>query len=97
VVTPYLVKPTNAAEIRLPTDGYLKPTEGQRLLQYRDSDGVTGGDRPGPAAVPAAPANPAISRNVVTDMEGAEPVLAQSYDPRNREKSASAKPGFSFK
>ena len=97
VVTPYLVKPTNAAEIRLPTDGYLKPTEGQRLLQYRDSDGVTGGGRPGPAAVPAAPANPAISRNVVTDTEGAEPVLAQSYEPRNREKSASAKPGFSFK
>ena len=92
VVTPYLVKPMNAADVRLPTDGYLKPTEGQRLLQYRDSDGVTGGDRPGPAAVPAAPANPAISRT----ME-AEPVLAQSYDPRNREKSASAKPGFSFK
>ena len=97
VVTPYLVKPMNAADVRLPTDGYLKPTEGQRLLQYRDSDGVTGGGRPGPAAVPAAPANPAISRNVVTDTEGAEPVLAQSYDPRNREKSASAKPGFSFK
>jgi len=92
VVTPYLVKPMNAADVRLPTDGYLKPTEGQRLLQYRDSDGVTGGARPGPAAVPAAPANPAISRT----ME-AEPVLAQSYDPRNREKSASAKPGFSFK
>ena len=92
VVTPYLVKPMNAADVRLPTDGYLKPTEGQRLLQYRDSDGVTGGARPGPAAVPAAPANPAISRNVE-----AEPVLAQSYDPRNREKSASAKPGFSFK
>ena len=97
VVTPYLVKPMNASDVRLPTDGYLKPTEGQRLLQYRDSDGVTGGDRPGPAAVPAAPANPAISRNVVTDTEGAEPALAQSYDPRNREKSASAKPGFSFK
>jgi len=92
VVTPYLVKPMNASDVRLPTDGYLKPTEGQRLLQYRDSDGVTGGARPGPAAVPAAPANPAISRT----ME-AEPVLAQSYDPRNREKSASAKPGFSFK
>lgn len=92
VVTPYLVKPMNASDVRLPTDGYLKPTEGQRLLQYRDSDGVTGGGRPGPAAVPAAPANPAISRNLE-----AEPVLAQSYDPRNREKSASAKPGFSFK
>ena len=92
VVTPYLVKPMNASDVRLPTDGYLKPTEGQRLLQYRDSDGGTGGARPGPAAVPAAPANPAISRT----ME-AEPVLAQSYDPRNREKSASAKPGFSFK
>ena len=71
---------------------YLMPTENQRILQYRDADGVTGGTRPEPSAVPAAPANPAISRKVE-----AEPVLAQSYDPRNREKSASAKPGFSFK
>ena len=94
VVTPYLVKPTNAADIRLPTDGYLKPTEAQRILEYREGDGVTGGARPSPTAVPATPANPAISRNAT---EGAEPVLAQSYDPRNREKSASAKPGFSFK
>ena len=94
VVTPYLVKPTNAADIRLPTDGYLKPTEAQRILEYREGDGVTGGSRPAPTAVPAAPANPAISRNAT---EGAEPALAQSYDPRNREKSASAKPGFSFK
>ena len=92
IVTPYLVKPMNAADVRLPTDGYLKPTENQRILQYRDADGVTGGTRPEPSAVPAAPANPAISRKVE-----AEPVLAQSYDPRNREKSASAKPGFSFK
>ena len=92
VVTPYLVKPMNASDVRLPTDGYLKPTENQRILQYRDADGVTGGTRPEPSAVPAAPANPAISRKVE-----AEPVLAQSYDPRNREKSASAKPGFSFK
>ena len=94
VVTPYLVKPTNAADIRLPTDGYLKPTEAQRILEYREGDGVTGGSRPAPTAVPATPANPAISRNAT---EGAEPALAQSYDPRNREKSASAKPGFSFK
>lgn len=93
VVTPYLVKPMNAADVRLPTDGYLKPTEGQRLLQYRDSDGVTGGERPGPGVIPAASANPGISRNGTE----AEPALAQSYDPRNREKSASAKPGFSFK
>ena len=94
VVTPYLVKPTNASDIRLPTDGYLKPTEAQRILEYREGDGVTGGSRPAPTAVPATPANPAISRNAT---EGAEPTLAQSYDPRNREKSASAKPGFSFK
>ena len=94
VVTPYLVKPTNASDIRLPTDGYLKPTEAQRILEYREGDGVTGGSRPAPTAVPATPANPAISRNAT---EGAEPALAQSYDPRNREKSASAKPGFSFK
>ena len=50
VVTPYLVKPVNANDIRLPTDGYLKPTEYQRLLQYREADGVSGGSRPMPTA-----------------------------------------------
>lgn len=57
VVTPYIVKPVDANRIALPTDGYRSPTPGQRVLLDRQSDGVTGGDRPKPQAAPApAPA-----------------------------------------
>ncbi|ENY81377.1 type II and III secretion system protein family protein [Sphingopyxis sp. MC1] len=48
VVTPYLVKPVSANEIKLPTDGYQDANELQRLLLNQQTDGVTGGDRPKP-------------------------------------------------
>ncbi|ABD25524.1 type II and III secretion system protein [Novosphingobium aromaticivorans DSM 12444] len=48
VVTPYLVNPVNANDIKLPTDGFQSPNEIQRLLGHMESDGVTGGDRPKP-------------------------------------------------
>ena len=49
VVTPYLVKPVNARDIALPTDGYRNSTDGQRLLG-KIHDGQTGGTRPKPSA-----------------------------------------------
>jgi pilus assembly protein CpaC len=52
VVTPYLVKPVNARDIVLPTDGYRNPNDAQQLLG-KIHDGKTGGDRPKPQA--AAP------------------------------------------
>jgi pilus assembly protein CpaC len=48
VVTPYLVKPVSANEIKLPTDGYQDANDLQRLLLNQQTDGVTGGDRPKP-------------------------------------------------
>ncbi len=48
VVTPYLVKPVSANEIKLPTDGYQDASDLQRLLLNQQTDGVTGGDRPKP-------------------------------------------------
>jgi pilus assembly protein CpaC len=53
VVTPYLVNPVNANEIKLPTDGYQSPNDLQRLLGNMDSDGKSGG-RPTPTVAPAA-------------------------------------------
>jgi len=53
VVTPYLVKPVNANQIVLPTDGAKSATDLQRVLLGKDGDGTTGGDRPKPTMVPA--------------------------------------------
>ena len=96
VVTPYLVKPVNASDIRLPTDGFRSPNELQRTFGYFENDGVSGAQRPGPTAKDAGePASPQVSQG-----EPAAPALAQpnAPEPRRKEKSASAaKPGFSFK
>lgn len=48
IVTPYLVNPVNANDIKLPTDGYQSPTVVQQLLGNFINDGKTGGDRPKP-------------------------------------------------
>lgn len=91
VVTPYLVKPVNANDIRLPTDGFLKPTEYQRLLELREADGVSGGSRPMPSAR-ASDVAPQVSQGP------AEPVeqVAMPAEARRNEKTAAATPGFSF-
>lgn len=58
VVTPYLVKPVNANDIRLPTDAFRNPNDLERLFSNKISDGVSGGTRPLPRAEQApAPAN----------------------------------------
>ncbi len=50
VVTPYLVNPVDANDIKLPTDGFRAPNEFQQLLGNQETDGETGGDRPKPSA-----------------------------------------------
>ncbi|WP_417520258.1 type II and III secretion system protein family protein [Minwuia sp.] len=94
VVTPYLVKPVNANDIKLPTDGFRKPTEYQRLLGFQQSDGVTGGDRPKPRAVESTPAEPTISYGAPAD--NGEERADNQPDARRNERTASAQPGFSF-
>lgn len=48
VVTPYLVNPVSANEIKLPTDALQNANDLSRLLLGQESNGVTGGDRPKP-------------------------------------------------
>ncbi|WOF44800.1 type II and III secretion system protein family protein [Sphingopyxis indica] len=48
VVTPYLVKPVSADQIKLPTDAFLAPNDAARLFLGQSADGVTGGERPKP-------------------------------------------------
>jgi len=52
VVTPYLVNPVDANDIKLPTDGYQAPNDVQRIFGNMESDGRTGRDRPKPSEAP---------------------------------------------
>lgn len=59
VITPYLVNPVDANDIKLPTDGYQDPNEIQRVLGNMDSAGKSGGERPKPSeAQPPSEAKP---------------------------------------
>ncbi|HEU4819697.1 MAG TPA: type II and III secretion system protein family protein [Qipengyuania sp.] len=95
VVTPYLVKPIEEADVHLPTDGFRGPTEVQRLLGNQYHDGQSGARRPMPTAVdstasiaPQVGSAPAVPDAAAT---------AQANQPRREEKVANAAPGFSFK
>ncbi len=62
VVTPYLVKPVDAAEITLPTDGIKAPNDADRWLLGTTFRGTNGARRPGPVAAPGTtPATPAAA------------------------------------
>lgn len=101
IVTPYLVRPVNARDIRLPTDGYHSANELQQLLGYQDNAGVSGEQRPGPrAANPDAP-NPDISQaDPVAIVPSAPQPRERRADDRNdrgRDRQAdAATPGFSL-
>ena len=51
IITPYLVKPANAGEIMLPTDGYRAPTDLQRVLLGQLDGGKSGEQRPKPTTL----------------------------------------------
>jgi pilus assembly protein CpaC len=86
VITPYLVKPVNANEIVLPTDGYRTPGDVERILGGQLS-GSTKTERPRPTMAPPTGAAPAIG--------AAQPVPAEPAKPSRRE-GGSAAPGFSL-
>lgn len=96
VVTPYLVKPIEERDVRLPTDGFRVPNEAQRLLGNQLHDGETGGQRPMPSAVgEPVPAGPRVG--AASAPEPAAAAAAAPAQPRRQEKVADAAPGFSFK
>lgn len=101
VVTPYLVKPVDAKDIKLPTDGYASSTELEQLLGFKDHSGVSGAQRPGPTAAPEGdqPVTPRVG-----DADTAPLMPSAPQQPRRSEKkggkaernAAAATPGFSF-
>jgi pilus assembly protein CpaC len=99
VVTPYLVQPVDANDIKLPTDGYQSPQEIQRLLGNMASDGKSGTSRPMPSAAPPRAGGPQVS------IDGsAAPAAAMSDAGSNQGKGSSRataadapSPGFNLK
>ncbi len=88
IVTPYLVKPVSANEIKLPTDGLKTPTDLQNFLLGQDFTGKTGAKRATPTLAPpvTVPARPAIG-------DATTPAPLQRSAARKPQ--ASAAPGFS--
>ena len=105
VVTPYLVKPVNANDIVLPTDGYRAPNDADRILLGAIATGDSGGDRPKPRmALPSAPppsigaVTPAPVVPQPRNIRTAPPAAALPSKPREKDRKGSAvQPGFSFK
>ncbi|NVE94746.1 type II and III secretion system protein family protein [Altererythrobacter lutimaris] len=99
VVTPYLVEPVNARDIKLPTDGFNAADEAQQFLGFRENDGVSGQERPSPEAVDKDAPDPTIG-----SIDPAAIVPGQNNDPRQAKKKSRKKdrraegaaPGFSL-
>ncbi len=89
MVTPYLVKPVDARDIKLPTDGFHTANEFQQLLGYRDQVGVSGEERPGPRAADSEVPSPDISS---ADPEAIVPGSSTSK-LRSADKKSDDKPG----
>lgn len=90
-VTPYLVKPMNASDVHLPTDGFRNANEGQGLFLQQQHDGVSGARPAMPSRAPGGQVpTPGPQASTST------PVLAPRADARKSGKDSSATPGFSF-
>jgi pilus assembly protein CpaC len=97
VVTPYLVKPVNADQIALPTDGYRDGNDAQRLLLDQRHDSRSGERRPGPVAAPPRTVAPGIgaAAGAAASLPVAPAALQRARSTATAAKP-SATPGFTF-
>ena len=102
VITPYLVKPVNANEIRLPTDGYESPTDVERVLLGQLSGGKSAAERPrpmleaGPPVAPAVGAVAPVAPVPAPDTSAAAPDAKATRKGKKDGKAAAPTPGFSL-
>lgn len=97
VITPYLVKPVDANDIKLPTDGFQAPNEAQRVFGNMENDGKSGSDRPKPTTAPDAAVAPKVGELDVPPAPPSEP--KDKKDKRNKrtaDASDAPAPGFSL-
>jgi pilus assembly protein CpaC len=98
VVTPYLVRPVNAGQIALPTDGFRSTTTAERVFLGTTEASQTGARRPQPRMAPAPAAAPGIgAANEVPALPApsAPPPQRQAQQAVRPTQPAVA-PGFSF-
>ncbi|MEO0590444.1 MAG: type II and III secretion system protein family protein [Pseudomonadota bacterium] len=99
IVTPYLVKPTNQRDMKLPTDGFYTANEFQQLLGFQEQDGVSGEERPGPtAAEPEAPSPDVSSLDPAATVPGSSSQTRRANKKPGKKTSTAeaATPGFSL-
>ena len=100
VVTPYLVNPVNANDIKLPTDGYKSANVGQQVFGNMQTDGKSGGDRPKPTSAPQQNPNGPQVGDAYAPTRAPAPQTASGNDKDAKKKKPKAGgdvgPGFSL-
>ncbi|QUL39419.1 type II and III secretion system protein family protein [Erythrobacter sp. JK5] len=97
IVTPYLVKPVDAKDIKLPTDGFRSANEFEQLITYQNNAGKSGEQRPGPTAADNEAPDPAVSSADPAAIVPNNAPSERSADKKNRKQDRqAAAPGFSF-
>jgi len=84
VITPYLVRPVNDGDIKLPTDGLLQPDDIQRTYGNMQSAGKSGLGRPVPQVAPAstdAPKPPTKVSAADAPVAGQRAVAVETQSP----------------
>jgi pilus assembly protein CpaC len=101
VITPYLVKPVDANQIALPTDGYKAPTDLSQILTGQLGGGTTGGQRPKPTLAAPVIAQPGLGAVTPMPLAPSQPGVPAPLDkaqavtvPTTKKSAAAATPGF---
>lgn len=92
VITPYLVKPVNANQIKLPTDGFESPSDLSRIFLGKENGGDGNTPRPEPKVAPGVPVAPSISSVKSDDKKDKR----SAKNNKNQESNSETAPGFSF-
>ena len=101
IVTPYLVQPVNANDIKLPTDGYKSANIAQQLFGNMQTDGKSGAVRPQPTSAPQQnPNGPQIGElDAPARAPGPQTAGGSDKDSKKKKKgdrANDAAPGFSL-
>jgi pilus assembly protein CpaC len=100
IVTPYLVNPVDANDIKLPTDGFKSANVGQQMFGNMQTDGKSGGDRPKPTSAPQQNPNGPQVGDAYAPARAPAPQTASGGDKDNKKKKSKgdsdASPGFSL-
>ena len=99
VVTPYLVRPVNASQIALPTDGFRGANGMERVLLDTGEYSKSGAVRPAPTMAGPRVQGPGmggLSAAPARKVPAPVPAQRQAESKATRPQTASAAPGFSF-